>query len=106
MNDFDGATIVFVPGLRDHVADHWQTHLAAEIPGSITVPPLAEDRLSRAARVAALDVALDAIDGDVVLAAHSAGALTVAHWALAPTRPVRGALLATPADVETPLPPG
>ena len=30
----------------------------------------------------------------------------VAHWALAPTRRIRGALLATPADVERPLPPG
>ena len=106
MTDFDGVTIVFVPGLRDHVADHWQTHLAAQIPGSVTVPRLAEGRLSRAAQVAALDATLDAIDGDVVLAAHSAGALTVVHWAMAPTRPIRGALLATPADVETPLPAG
>ena len=106
MNAFDGVTIVFVPGLRDHVADHWQTHLAAEIAGSVTVAPLAEHRLSRAARVAALDATLETIEGDVVLAAHSAGALTVAHWASAPTRPVRGALLATPADVETPLPAG
>ena len=47
MTDFDGVTIVFVPGLRDHVADHWQTHLAAEIAGSVTVAPLAEHRLSR-----------------------------------------------------------
>jgi predicted alpha/beta hydrolase family esterase len=30
----------------------------------------------------------------------------VANWALAPTRRIRGALLATPADVENPLPPG
>ena len=106
MNEFDQATILFVPGLRDHVADHWQTHLAAEIPNSLTVEPLTERRLSRAARVAALDAMLRSIKGDVVLVAHSAGVLMVAHWALAPTRPVRGALLATPADVELPLPPG
>ena len=102
----DGVTVLFVPGLRDHVAEHWQTLLAAEIPGSVTVEPLTEDRLSRAARVAALDEALSRIEGDVVIAAHSAGALMVANWALAPTRPIRGALLATPADVENPLPPG
>ena len=35
-------TILFVPGLRDHVAEHWQTLLAAEIPGSVTVEPLTE----------------------------------------------------------------
>jgi serine hydrolase len=100
------ATVLFVPGLRDHVEDHWQTHLAREIVGSRTVPPLIEDRLSLRARVAALDEALRTIEGDVILAAHSAGVLMVAHWAQAPTRAIRGALLATPADVETPLPEG
>lgn len=106
MSALDGVTVLFVPGLRDHVADHWQTLLAAEIPGSVTVEPLTHDRLSKEARVNALDVALNEIKGDVVIAAHSAGALMVANWALAPTRRVRGALLATPADVENPLPPG
>ena len=84
-------TILFVPGLRDHVAEHWQTLLAAEIPGSVTVEPLTEDRLSREARVAALDAALSRINGDIVIAAHSAGALMVVNWALAPTRRIRGA---------------
>ena len=46
------------------------------------------------------------IEGDVIIAAHSAGALMVANWALAPTRQIRGALLVTPSDVENPLPPG
>ena len=106
MSALDGVTVLFVPGLRDHVADHWQTLLAAEIPGSIIVEPLTEDRLSRDARVKALDAALNRINGDVVIAAHSAGALMVANWALAPTRRILGALLATPADVEKPLPAG
>ena len=106
MSSLDSVTVLFVPGLRDHVAKHWQTLLAAQIPGSVTVAPLQQDRLSRAARVRALDEALNRIEGDVVLAAHSAGALMVANWALAPTRKIRGALLATPADVENPLPPG
>lgn len=102
----NGATVLFVPGLRDHVEDHWQTHAARALPGSVTVEPLTSDRLSRAARVAALDAALNAITGDVVIAAHSAGCLMVAAWAENATRPIRGALLATPADVENPLPPG
>ena len=98
MSALDDVTVLFVPGLRDHVAEHWQTLLAAEIPGSVTIEPLTEDRLSREARVKALDEALNRIDGNVVIAAHSAGCLMVAHWALAPTRRIRGALLATPAD--------
>lgn len=99
-------TVLFVPGLRDHVADHWQTHAARDFHGSLTVEPLTTDRLSLAARVAAVDAALQAIEGDVVIAAHSAGCLMVAAWAQSPTRRIKGALLATPADVELPLPPG
>jgi hypothetical protein len=99
-------TILFVPGLRDHVEDHWQTHAAREIPGAVTVAPLAADRLSRAGQVAALDAALRAIPGEVVIVAHSAGCLTTVHWALAPTRTIRAALLVTPADIENRLPAG
>jgi predicted alpha/beta hydrolase family esterase len=101
-----GVTVLFVPGLRDHVEDHWQTHAARALPGSVTVEPLTVDRLSRNARIAALDRAINAIEGEVVLAAHSAGCLMVAHWAANPTRKIRAALLAAPADVERPLPPG
>jgi hypothetical protein len=100
------STVLFVPGLRDHVADHWQTLAAAELPGSATVPPLTEDRLSLAARVAALHAALAKIDGPVILAAHSAGVLIVVHWARRHSRPIKAALFATPADIETPLPAG
>jgi predicted alpha/beta hydrolase family esterase len=100
------SNILFVPGLRDHVAEHWQTLLSAEMPGSRTVPPLEHDKLSCAARVAALDEAVNAIDGPVVLVAHSAGCLMVAHWAQRHRRPIKGALLATPADIATLLPPG
>lgn len=99
-------TVLFVPGLRDHVEDHWQTHAARALPGSVTVEPLTTDRLSRAARVTALDAALQGIAGEVVIAAHSAGCLMVAAWAQQATRRIKGALLATPADVENPLPPG
>jgi uncharacterized protein len=99
-------TVLFVPGLRDHVEDHWQTHAARALPGSVTVPPLTTDRLSRLARVAAVEAALRTIAGEVVIAAHSAGCLMVAHWAQQPTRQIKGALLATPADVESSLPAG
>ena len=101
------ATILFVPGLRDYVADHWQTLLAEQTPGSRTVPPLTENKLSRAARVEALDRAVREIEGPILLVAHSAGCLTLAHWARQGlTGQIRGALLATPADIERALPAG
>jgi uncharacterized protein len=99
-------TVLFVPGLRDHVAGHWQTLLQARVARSVSVPPLEHDKLSCAARVAALDEAIAKIDGPVILVAHSAGVMITVHWAQHYNRPIQGALLATPADLETPMPAG
>ena len=99
-------TVLIVPGLRDHVAEHWQTLLAGKLPQVRTVAPLQQHKLNCAARVAAIERELDLIAGPVVIVAHSAGAIMTVHWATQGTRPVRGALLATPADLETPLPAG
>lgn len=99
-------TILMVPGLRDHVAEHWQTLLQQKLPGAASVPPLEHDRLSCAARVAALDLALAKIDGPVILVAHSAGVMITVQWAQQHSRKIHGALLAAPADLDTPLPAG
>ncbi|MCP1171113.1 RBBP9/YdeN family alpha/beta hydrolase [Ralstonia chuxiongensis] len=103
-------TILMVPGLRDHVAEHWQTLLEARLRAAghkaASVPPLEVDRLSCAARVAALDKAVSAIDGPVILVAHSAGVMITVHWAKRHARKIHGALLATPADLDTQLPSG
>ena len=99
-------TVLIVPGLREHVPEHWQTLLAAKLANVRTVPPLEEDKLNCVARVEALERALLAIDGPVILVAHSAGVMMVAHWARTVRRPIKGALLATPADVESPFPVG
>ncbi|BDB27335.1 alpha/beta hydrolase [Cupriavidus sp. P-10] len=100
-------TVLIVPGLRDHVPEHWQTLLAAKLPRVVSVAPLEQDKLSCAARVEAIDRALATIDGPVIIVAHSAGAMMVAHWAArGATREILGALLAAPADLETPMPAG
>ncbi|MBU3064900.1 alpha/beta fold hydrolase [Nocardia sp. NEAU-G5] len=106
MNASLDPTVVIVPGLRDHVEEHWQTLLAGTLDKVRIVPPLERDKLSRAARIEALDAVLTAIDGPVVLVAHSAGVMITAHWARHATRPVRGALLATPPDFESSWPAG
>src|SRR5690606_38526883 len=99
-------TILCVPGLRDHVEDHWQTILASRLPGTLTVPPLTHDKLECAARVRALDNALADISGPVILVSHSAGVLITLHWAQRHRRDIQGALLAAPPDFESPLPAG
>lgn len=99
-------TVLIVPGLRGHVADHWQTLLERQLPGARSVPPLERDKLSCAARVAALEAALAQISGPVILVAHSAGVMITLHWSRHHRAQIRGALLATPPDLETPLPDG
>ncbi|MFI4932745.1 MAG: RBBP9/YdeN family alpha/beta hydrolase [Burkholderiales bacterium] len=103
-------TVLIVPGLRDHVDAHWQTLLALDLRARgrkvAMVPPMGRVDLDCSARVAAIERAAQAIDGPLVLVAHSGGCVMVAHWARQTERPVRGALLATPPDFERPLPEG
>ncbi|HEX6736076.1 MAG TPA: alpha/beta hydrolase [Azonexus sp.] len=99
-------TILIVPGLRDHVEAHWQTLLERKLPNARSVPPLEFDKLSCSSRVDALQRAISKIDGPVILVAHSGGVMITVHWARQYQRPIQGALLAAPADLESPLPAG
>ncbi|RFU19672.1 RBBP9/YdeN family alpha/beta hydrolase [Geodermatophilus marinus] len=101
------ATVVLVPGLRGHVEDHWQTRLAATLPGARTVPPLGRTDPDLRARVDLLDRVVAEADGPVVVVAHSAGVLTTVHWAATyEGTAVVGALLVTPPALADPLPAG
>lgn len=99
-------TVLLVPGLRDHVERHWQTLLAAQNPAFRSVPAMGRDDLDCTRRVAAIEQAAQAIDGSLLIVAHSGGCIMVAHWARQTKRAVQGALLATPPDFESPLPEG
>jgi uncharacterized protein len=100
------ATILVVPGLRDHVPRHWQTLLASRLPLVRTVAPMGRDNLDCKARIDAIEREAASIDGPIVLVAHSGGVIATIHWACQTQRAVRGALLATPVDFEQPLPDG
>lgn len=104
MSQHNDTTVLIVPGLRDHVPEHWQTLLQARLPRVRSVPPLTEDTLSLDARVEAIQREIERIDGPIVLVAHSAGVLMVVHWAARYDRPIKGALLATPPDLEATWP--
>ena len=100
------ATILIVPGLRDHVPEHWQTLLATTLQNIHSVAPLGREDLQCATRLAAIEQATATIAGEIILVAHSGGVISVAHWAASTQRPIRGALLAVPPDFERPMPSG
>ena len=97
-------TVLIVPGLREAMAQHWQTLLAARLPQVRSVAPMGRENLDCAARVAAVEREAQAIEGPLVIVAHSAGCIIVAHWALQTKRVVQGALQATPPDFQSPIP--
>jgi predicted alpha/beta hydrolase family esterase len=108
-NGHGAPTVLIVPGLRDHMPAHWQTILEQKLANAKSVPRMerdAIDKLSCEAWVDRLDRAIAEIEGPVVLVAHSAGCMIVVHWAFKYRRAIQGALLATPADLELPLPEG
>jgi len=69
------------------------------------VPPLGRADPGLQTRVTLLDRVVAAVDGPVVLVAHSAGVLVTVHWAARfHNAAVVGALLATPPTLATELP--
>jgi predicted alpha/beta hydrolase family esterase len=104
--DLREATILIVPGMRDHVSEHWQTWLASRLERVRTVPAMGRENLDCKYRIDAIEREAAAIDGPVILVAHSAGAIMAAHWVRRTARCVQGALLATPPDFEREMPAG
>ena len=103
-------TVVIVPGLRDHLAQHWQTLLEARLRAQrrpvAAVPPMGRDDLDCAARVEAIEAVVARIETPVIVVAHSGGCVMVAHWAQRYPRAIAGALLAAPPDFEQAMPEG
>ncbi|WP_229074848.1 alpha/beta hydrolase [Actinoplanes sp. DH11] len=87
---------LLVPGRGVPYPEHWSWQWARTLPGCAWAPEPPGPPYLAGERVAALHAALTADDEPAVLIAHSAGCLTVAHWAARHTGPVRAALLVTP----------
>ena len=102
--------VLMVPGLRDAVALHWQTLLEASLRAAgkavAVVPPMGREDLRCASKVAAIEREASAIRGPLVVVAHSAGCIMVAHWARQTERAVAAVLLAAPPDFEAAMPDG
>jgi uncharacterized protein len=96
--------ILTLPGYTNAGPQHWLTLWESRDARVQRVQQMSWDRPVLADWVAALDRQVAAAGSTVVLAGHSLGAVTVAHWAAASvhTHVVAGALLVAPADVEQP----
>jgi uncharacterized protein len=103
-------TVLIVPGLRDDVAQHWQTLLETRLHAAghpvASVPAMGREDLDCAAKVAAIECTAQSVEGPIVIVAHSGGVVMVAHWAHQTRCAVHGALLAAPPDFEQPMPEG
>lgn len=99
--------IVLVPGLRGSAPDHWQERMAATT--GATHLPVGRDPLDLDGRVGDLDAVVSSASDRVLLVAHSAGVLTLLHWAAGASaeqcRRVAAALLVTPPTLRAELPP-
>jgi predicted alpha/beta hydrolase family esterase len=94
--------LLILPGLGGSGPAHWQTAWEGCEAGSTRVVQRDWDRPELGEWLGALDEAIGAAEGPVVLVAHSLACSLVAHGAGRPGwSPVAGALLVAPADVES-----
>jgi len=101
------AKVILIPGLYDSGTDHWQSIWGKRHPEYIRVVQRDWETPARHDWVKELDRVVAAAGPGAVLAAHSLACTTVAHWAATHGRPILGALLVAPSDVEGPsYPPG
>jgi hypothetical protein len=96
--------ILLVPGLWNSGPEHWHTYWERERTDCRRVVQHDWEAPWCTDWVDALEAAVVASRGPVVLAAHSLGCTLVAHWAASSENvdKVRGALLVAPSDVEAP----
>lgn len=103
-HDARSPVVLTVPGLGGSGPSHWQSLWEVSRPDTRRVELGMWNTPHRNAWVTKLDQAIRAVQGPVVLAAHSLGCLAVAWWAELAGQtygaPVAGALLVAPADVD------
>jgi predicted alpha/beta hydrolase family esterase len=102
-HDSDLPLVLTVPGLDNSGPDHWQSRWEEIYAGCLRVNLGQWDRPHRNSWVNQLNLAIRAVEGPVLLAAHSLGCHAVAAWAqMEPEAAtlVAGALLVAPPEVD------
>lgn len=89
-------TALILPGFQGSGAEHWQTHWERADASFVRVVQRDWDHPVCEEWVSALEKALEKVDSEVILVAHSMACLLVAHWARKEHRAIKGALLVAP----------
>lgn len=98
---------IIVPGIGDSGPDNWQSILEPELVRVRRVHQRDWDAPFMPEWTQTLDRLIGTLDGEPpILVGHSAGVMTIVHWAMRHDRPIRGALLVAPPDFENRLPEG
>ena len=93
-----------IPGLGNSGPEHWQTWLETTGSNFHRIEQAEWDAPDCADWMANIEKAIAGYDpSTVVLIAHSLGCTTIAHWARTFNRPIKGALLVAPSDIEAPV---
>ena len=95
------ASVIIVPGLGGSGPGHWQSLWQARLPDARRVSQADWDKPDRTGWIAQLDAAVARSKAPPILVAHSLSCALVACWAAQHRRPVHGALLVAPADVDS-----
>jgi uncharacterized protein len=96
--------ILIIPGYGNSGPGHWQSLWENSLRDAKRVRMPNWDFPHRADWIEALDAAIREASeiAPPILVAHSLGCITVAHWTDRYQRPIHGALLVAPVDVERP----
>jgi hypothetical protein len=95
------APVLIIPGLGGSGPEHWQSRWQARTPDARRVEQADWDKPDRAGWIARLDAAVAQSKERPILVAHSLSCALVACWAATHKRPVHGALLVAPANVDS-----
>ena len=94
------SSYLIVPGWRGSGAGHWQTCWEQSLGGATRLVVQSWEEPDPLEWLDVLDAAIAAAPAPPILIAHSLGCMAVARWAARAARPVRGALLVAPPDLE------
>ena len=95
--------ILIIPRLANSGPHHWQRYWEQLLPNAQRVTQSDWDNPDPVSWVAALDAAVRSSPLPPVLVAHSLGCAVVAHWSAQNDCSIKGALLVSPSDIDSPM---